>query len=263
MVTHDEEVCFEARRHGAVLARPLAQARGARADRRRAAGRALAAAGSRRGVDGGRGRDLPARGLALGAHAPRRDDGQGLPRRRHAPAARGDGAACGRSRTSSWSRACPGGCSATARWSPGRSRSTTFPSRAASTGSSSGWPADGRGGARRGSGADEAVRLDDGGRRSVLRGAAWPDHRLPRARTARASRRRCGCSSASSTRPRARRWSSGARYASLRTRVTRSARCSRRTASTRAARAANHLRVLATLPGCPARGSTRCSRRSS
>ena len=26
MVAHDEEVCFEARRHGAVLARPLAQA---------------------------------------------------------------------------------------------------------------------------------------------------------------------------------------------------------------------------------------------
>lgn len=26
MVTHDEEVCFDARRHGAVLARPLAQA---------------------------------------------------------------------------------------------------------------------------------------------------------------------------------------------------------------------------------------------
>ena len=26
MITHDEEVCFDARRHGAVLARPLIQA---------------------------------------------------------------------------------------------------------------------------------------------------------------------------------------------------------------------------------------------
>ena len=221
MLASDEErVCLDARPHGVVLARPLGQALALAA-----AGGVLLALPWPSQVPGAllviAGALLALRSVWLWERTHLVVTTEKLfvvsgtlraPRLRGPPPRR--------SRTSSWSRAFRAACSATAPWSPARSRSSTFRSRGTSTASSSGSRADG-GRAARGSRPHEALRLDDGGRRPHLRDRAGPHHGVlgperrrqdddaadaPRARARRlpATRSSRACRTAGSAIPRAR-----------------------------------------------------------